>query len=290
MIHAGGAGRHASLASGAAGHRPAAPFHEAPEFFEMSGDSTRAGRQQAGMSEPWIDIAGDPAAGLLLIADHASNHVPADIDLGIPAELLDQHVAIDIGVEPLGRMLCAALGCPGILGGVSRLVADLNREEDRPTLVPLRSDGHDIPGNHGVDPASRIERFWRPYHRRVAELIAAHRPAMLISLHSFTPQLREEPHQQRPWQVGILYNQDDRAARIAIPLLEAAGVATGDNLPYSGKLLNATMNAHGEAGGIPYLGIEVRQDLIDFDEGVTRWAGILAPIVAEVLAGLRARP
>jgi predicted N-formylglutamate amidohydrolase len=50
------------------------------------------------------------------------------------------------------------------------------------------------------------------------------------------------------------------------------------------------MNAHGEAGGIPYLGIEVRQDLIDFDEGVTRWAGILAPIVAEVLAGLRARP
>lgn len=241
------------------------------------------------MSNPWIDIEGDAASGLLLIGDHASNHVPADIDLGVPPALLEEHVAIDIGVEPLGRTLCAALGCPGMLGGVSRLVADLNREEDRPTLVPLRSDGHEIPGNRGVSAADRIERFWRPYHARLAALIAANRPAMLISLHSFTPQLREDPHQQRPWQIGILYNRDDRAARIAIPLLEAAGVVTGDNLPYSGKLLNATMNAHGEAGGIPYLGIEVRQDLIDFEEGVTRWTEILAPVIARAAAGLRER-
>ena len=242
------------------------------------------------MSDPWIDIEGHSASGMLLIADHASNHVPADTDLGIPPALLGQHVAIDIGVDPLGRALCAALGCPGILGGVSRLVADLNREEDRPTLVPLRSDGHEIPGNHGIDRAARVERFWRPYHARVAALIAANRPEMLISLHSFTPQLREDPHQQRPWQIGILYNEDERAARIAIPLLESTDVVVGDNLPYSGKVLNATMNAHGEANGIPYLGIEVRQDLIDFEEGVTRWAAILAPVVAQVFAGLRARP
>src|SRR5687767_6081421 len=115
------------------------------------------------MSAPWTDIEGESASGLLLIADHASNHVPPDIDLGIPGELLTQHVAIDIGVAPLGRALCATLGAPGILGGVSRLVADLNREEDRATLIPLRSDGHEIPGNMLLDEADRAERvarFW----------------------------------------------------------------------------------------------------------------------------------
>jgi predicted N-formylglutamate amidohydrolase len=234
-----------------------------------------------------MDREGDPARGLLLIADHASNHVPPDIDLGILSDLLTQHVAIDIGVAPLGRALCAALGMPGILGGISRLVADLNREEDRTTLVPLRSDGHEIPGNAHLDEAGRaerIDRFWRPYHARIAGQIVAQRPKMLVSLHSFTPQLREDPAQARPWHIGVLYNEDDRAARIAIPLLEAAGIVTGDNLPYSGKLLNATMNLHGEANGIAYLGLEVRQDLIETEQGVRRWAEVLVPVIKKTLA------
>jgi len=40
------------------------------------------------------------------------------------------------------------------------------------------------------------------------------------------------------------------------------------------------MNCHGEANGIPYLGIEVRQDLISDAAGVAAWAGRLAPIIA----------
>jgi predicted N-formylglutamate amidohydrolase len=241
------------------------------------------------MSEAYLEIAGDPASGLLLIADHASNHVPADIALGIDEALLAEHVAVDIGVDPLGRALCGLLGAPGILGGVSRLVADLNREPEKATLIPVRSDGHDIPGNAALDEttrAGRIDRFWRPYHAHIAATIAASRPRMLISLHSFTPQLREDPHQQRPWQIGVLYNEDERAARIAIPLLEAAGIVTGDNLPYSGKHLNATMNAHGEANGIPYLGLEVRQDLIDTGDGVRRWAEVLAPVIRATFSSL----
>jgi predicted N-formylglutamate amidohydrolase len=103
----------------------------------------------------------------------------------------------------------------------------------------------------------------------------------LISLHSFTPRLTTDDA-SRPWQIGILYNQDERAARIALPLLACAGIVAGDNLPYSGKVLNATMNRHGEANAIPYLGIEVRQDLICDEDGVARWADALAPIIATV--------
>jgi predicted N-formylglutamate amidohydrolase len=229
------------------------------------------------MSEAWEMISGDPASRMLIIADHASNHVPADIDLQIAPELLNTHIAIDLGVAALAKVL----GLPAILGGVSRLVVDLNREEDAPHIIPIASDGHAIPGNaiNHEARAQRIRRFWHPYHDKISDMIEEYRPKLLISLHSFTPILATDPDQQRPWEVGILYNEDDRAARIAIPLLEAAGVVVGDQLPYSGKLLNATMNRHAEGRGIAYLGIEMRQDLIGGPAGVTRWANMLGPII-----------
>ena len=40
------------------------------------------------------------------------------------------------------------------------------------------------------------------------------------------------------------------------------------------------MNRHGEANGIAYLGIEMRQDLIADEAGVAAWAARLAPIIA----------
>ena len=239
------------------------------------------------MAAAWQEIAGEDGA-LLLIADHASNHVPADIALGVPAALLGEHVALDIGVAPLAHALCARLGCAAILGGVSRLVLDCNREEDAAGLIPTASDGHPIPGNAALDPEARearIARFFRPYHAAIDARIATRRPRMLISLHSFTPRLATSP-EPRPWQIGILYNRDGRAARVALPLLAAAGVVAGDNQPYSGRVLNATMNRHGEAKGIPYLGIEVRQDLIGDAAGVARWCEVLAPMIAQTLGGV----
>jgi len=232
--------------------------------------------------QAWADISGPSDSPFLLIADHASNRVPTDINLGIDPALLNDHIALDIGVAPLGRALCAALTCPGILGNISRLVVDLNREEDAPHIIPTSSDGQDIPGNALSDAAraARIARYWTPYHDRITTQIARQKPRLLISLHSFTPQLATKPEEARPWQMGILYNADDRAARQAIPALEAQGVLVGDQQPYSGKLLNATMNRHGEANDIAYLGIEMRQDLIDEDAGVSKWAAILSPVIA----------
>lgn len=233
--------------------------------------------------QPWVDIPGNHESPLLLIADHASNHVPANVNLGITGALLETHIALDIGVAELGRTICERLGCPGILGGVSRLVIDLNREDHAPHAIPTASDGHAIPGNaiSHAERMERIERYWKPYHKHLADTIAAQKPRFMISLHSFTPQLATAPEEARPWQVGILYNQDDRAARVAIPLLRHHGVMTGDQQPYSGKLLNWTMNLHAEANAIAYLGIEMRQDLIGDDSGRARWADVLVPVIAE---------
>ena len=234
------------------------------------------------MSQPAHLFEGRSESGLLLVADHASARIPADIDLGIPPDLLRLHVASDIGSAALGERLCGLLGMPGVFAAVSRLVVDLNRGEDAESMMPAMSDGHPIPGNATLDAdgrEARLARFFRPYHAAIDAQIEAHRPWLLVSLHSFTPRLASAPD-PRPWEVGILYNEDDRAARIALPLLAAAGIVTGDNQPYSGRVLNATMNRHGEGRGIAYVNIEVRQDLIEDPAGVARWAERLAPVIA----------
>ncbi|MGN6279762.1 MAG: N-formylglutamate amidohydrolase [Sphingomonas sp.] len=227
------------------------------------------------MSKPEI-IPG--TSDVLLLCDHASNQVPEGIELGVRPEQLDLHIAVDIGAEPLTRALAARLDAPAILATVSRLVIDLHREAEHPDLIPSVSDGHVIPGNAVPDRAARIAAYHDPYHEALAALIDQTRPKLLAAIHSFTPRL-ESARGDRPWEVGILYNEDDRAARIAIDLLKAEGLEVGDNQPYSGKLLNATLNRHGEGRGLPYLAIEVRNDLIADDAGVARWADILGRVI-----------
>ncbi len=227
-------------------------------------------------------IIGTPTpGGILIVSDHASNRVPADIDLGIAPELLRQHIAIDIGVAEIGALMAQREGTAAFQANVSRLVCDFNRYPDSPGVVPLSSDGHEIPGNAGQREA-RIARFFDPYHEALERQLAQTPPALILSLHSFTPRLAtcEKP---RPWHVGVLYNSDDRAARIAIPMLEAEGLCVGDQQPYSGVLLNATMNRHAEQQRRPYLGIELRQDLVG---DVALWADRLARIAGEVVKAL----
>lgn len=219
--------------------------------------------------------------GVICIADHASNHVPAGVELGIDRSLLNDHIAIDIGVEGVADRLARRHGLPAHIAAVSRLVCDFNRDEYDPAAVPTTSDGHLIPGNIGADVEARLDRFHRPYHDALADFIAAARPRLIVALHSFTPALKTST-QERPWEVALLYNEDDRAARHAIRMLGQQGMNVGDNEPYSGKDLNATMNRHAEAHGIPYCAIEIRQDQIANEAGQARWAMLLADVMGRV--------
>ena len=229
-----------------------------------------------------------PDTRLLLLCDHASNAVPPDIALGVPAAAMQEHVAYDLGAAAVTAKVAASLSCPAILATASRLVADCNREPDH--CVPERSDGLLIPGNVGLDGADLARRhgIHQAFHDSITTSITVAQPQLLVSIHSFTPALASAPA-PRPWPIAILWNEDYRAAELGLAALEAeAGLPgpVGANEPYSGKVLNYTMNRHAEANGIPYLGFEIRQDLLSNDAGIARYAAIVARTIATTLEGL----
>lgn len=238
--------------------------------------------------EPVEEIAGDLAAGLILICDHAQNGLPEHYGrLGLPDELFERHIAYDIGAGALARALAERLGVPAVLARFSRLLIDPNRGEDDPTLIMRLSDGAVVPGNAVIDDserANRLSRYYRPYHDAIGRLIdrALSRDIVpaLVSVHSFTANWRGFP---RPWHVGILW---DRDPRLAVPLIAALraeeNIVVGDNEPYTGRLRGDTLNRHGTGRGLAHALIELRQDLIAAPEGIGEWADRLAPILSRL--------
>lgn len=229
-----------------------------------------------------------PDTTVLLVCDHASNHVPAGLDLGVPPDAMQDHVAWDIGAAAVTTRVARALGCRAWLAQVSRLVVDCNRPPDHST--PERSDGIVIPANVGLTPAERAGRLalHDAFHDGLDALIAKAPPSLLVSMHSFTPALASAPA-PRPWPIAILWNRDERAASLGLTHLRAEpdlGGPVGANEPYSGKVLNYTMDRHAEAAHIPYLGVEIRQDLIAESAGADRWAKVVVRTIRATLEGL----
>jgi predicted N-formylglutamate amidohydrolase len=231
---------------------------------------------------------GDPS--LLFLCDHASNAVPPDIgDLGLSEADMARHIAWDVGARGVALALADAFEAPAVLSRFSRLVIDPNRGEDDPTLVMRLYDGSIIPGNRHVG-AEEIDRrltaHYRPYHAAVTERIdaalAQGETPRLLSIHSFTPQLRGRA--PRPWHVGVLWDRDDRIAGPLIERLRAEDeLLVGDNEPYSGQLRGDCMYRHGTARGLPHALIEVRNDLIADAAGQQAWAALLARCLADAL-------
>lgn len=223
----------------------------------------------------------------LITCDHAANTVPPQVgdgSLGLAREDMERHIAYDVGAYGVAQHLGMLLDAPVIASNFSRLVIDPNRGEDDPTVLMKLYDGSVIEGNRHADADERERRMalcYRPYHR-AHERLAARAGAVILSIHSYTRQLRGR--QSRPWEVGVLYAGDDRLARPLISLLNAAGdMKIGDNQPYSGHLPGDSIDKHALAFGRPNALIELRNDLIGDHEGQKAWAECLVPLLEQAL-------
>jgi len=241
------------------------------------------------MAHRSFDIEGADRKGRWVVTcDHATNRVPDWINggcLGLDPADMQRHIAYDVGAAGVARHMARALDSPAILSDFSRLVIDPNRGEDDPTLLMKLYDGTIIPANRHADDAERerrLDALHRPYHNAYADLARRRENVVICAVHSFTPQLKGRA--PRPWEIGVLYANDDRLARPFLTACRARGWCVGDNEPYSGHLPGDAVDRHALQSGRPNVLIEVRNDLVADEQGQALWASNLAAILIDVLA------
>jgi predicted N-formylglutamate amidohydrolase len=230
-------------------------------------------------------------APLLLLCDHASKAVPEALgDLGMSPAELARHIGWDIGGLDAAIALAEALDAPLVASGYSRLVIDCNRWPGGEGSTPEISDGTTVPANKGLTKAdvdARAEACFWPYHREVDRhldrMTANDGKVALLVMHSFTPQMNGF---ERPWHVGVLWNDD---ARLPEPLLAELrrdpALVVGDNEPYSARAsYEYTLNAHARTRKLPHCSLEVRQDLIATPDMARAWGRRLAPAIRNAVA------
>jgi predicted N-formylglutamate amidohydrolase len=224
----------------------------------------------------------------LIVADHAGNSMPRALRrLGLSETERGRHIAWDIGIAAVCRLVADTLDGTLVQQNYSRLVIDCNRAPGAEASIPKISELTPIPGNVALSEdqkATRVREIFRPYHERIEIELdrrrQAGRPAALIAMHSFTPVFKGVA---RPWHAGVLYNRDPRFAHLLMPLLKReGGLVIGDNEPYSvTDASDYTIPVHGERRGLHHVAIEVRQDLIADDKGQRAWGLMLARLLAQ---------
>lgn len=235
----------------------------------------------------------DGAGQFVVICDHASNYIPEELhSLGLSEESKGLHIAWDPGALPVARQVAERLDAPLCWPDMSRLVIDCNRGPDAADLILAKSEGRDIPGNRAVTEAERSRRFatvHKPYHDAISDLLAARAAngilTALIAVHSFTPVYLGRP---RPWQIGIVFDDDRRLADQLIRALKTdAKLTVGINEPYSpGDGVYYTLHRHAAADDLPSVMIEIRNDEIADKAGQRAWADRLSGILESVAPAL----
>jgi len=237
---------------------------------------------------------GSGRSPVLLVCDHADNSIPERLNrLGLDPASLQTHIAIDLGAATLSRALATILDSRLVLAKFSRLVIDLNRPLNEPTLIPEQSDGVEVPGNGALsvgDRQQRVSEIFDAYHGAIArELLSIRKTqnrAAIVAVHSFTPRMNGF---DRPWHIGILWTDDQRMSR---PLIESLrqdpSLSVGDNQPYDAREhVGYTVEHHGGEEGLPHLLIEVRQDLLETPKQIDDWAHRIAAHLVPILNDLQ---
>lgn len=253
------------------------------------------GTGNAAVFPPVVENASAPGR-LVLVCEHASNHIPARWgDLGLAAEQRRAHIAWDPGALGVARALAGMLDAVLVHAPVSRLVYDLNRAPDMAGAMPTRSEVHDIPGNAALTPADRAQRtaaIYAPFHHGLHALLmdrlARGLAPVLVTIHSFTPVYFGAP---RAVEFGVIHDADATLPRAILTEAQARTALRAEwNEPYSAKDdVTHTLRLQATPYGLPNAMLEIRNDLIATPEAERAMAGTLAPVLAAALAHLPAK-
>lgn len=238
-----------------------------------------------GERSPVIVVENPEGAGpFIIICDHASNRIPDDCKkFGFDPEALKTHIAWDPGALGVARHLMRSLDAPLIWPDVSRLVIDCNRAPESATLIVTESEGRAVPANRDLgdeERSRRLSQIHAMYHDAIDACLdqRAGTEITIVAIHSFTPVYRGA---LRPWQIGIVFDEDRRIAdRLLNGLKADLNLAVGANEPYSpADEVYYTVTRHARPRGLPATMIEIRNDEIGDEAGARWWADRLASLL-----------
>jgi len=225
----------------------------------------------------------DGRSDFVILVDHASRRIPKSLnDLGLPESELSRHIAWDIGALAVAERVSEALDATLVAQSYSRLVIDCNREPSVPSAIPPVSEVTTVPGNENLSEEQRQTRtqaVHAPYHDHIAALLDQRarqgRNTILIAQHTMTPVFKGSI---REMQAAVMYNRDGRfALALQDALANGAGMIVADNQPYAmTDATDYTLPIHGEKRGLPHVGLEIRQDLVEDEAGQLLWADRVA--------------
>ncbi len=230
-------------------------------------------------------------APIFFFCDHAAGTIPHEFhNLGLDERYLRTHIAFDIGARDLTLSLAKAFDARALCADFSRLLVDPNRSMDRSDHIPELSDGIEVPGNKGLsggEREKRITRFFEPYHLVLAEEIDAARRSfdtpLIVSVHSFTPRLHVD-HQDRPWDIGVLWAHDEPSARsFMASVKQRSDFVIGDNEPYDARGFNYSIDRHIKPLGLKHLTLEVRQDLLLDEAAIETMSRLLEGAISDLI-------
>jgi predicted N-formylglutamate amidohydrolase len=236
---------------------------------------------------PVIEYRPDGLSPFVIAVDHAGRRIPRRLgNLGLPLAELERHTAWDLGALEVAVRVSAALDAPLVAQEYSRLVIDCNRTPGSETSIPTMAESLEVPGNIDLSQeeisARRLEIF-EPYHARLRALLrerqAARRPTFLVTQHTMTNVLKGA---RREMHAAVLYEHDRRLAGVVLEMLRREKeLLIAENEPYLVQLTHYTVPHHAESHGLPYVEVEIRQDLVAEDAGQAQWAHRIAQVLQD---------
>jgi predicted N-formylglutamate amidohydrolase len=223
----------------------------------------------------------------LIVADHAGNSMPRALrQLGVPEAEGERHMAWDIGIAGLCRVVADALDATLVQQNYSRLVIDCNRRPGSETSILEISELTPIPGNMGLSEGqkvARIREIFRPYHDRI-ETELDRRPGRPTHGVDRDAQLHARL-QGRGAALACWRAIQSRSAFRPSP--HGAAEARKRARSWRQRALRVTdasdytIPVHGERRGLHHVAIEVRQDLIADGKGLRAWGLRLARLLGQ---------
>lgn len=198
---------------------------------------------------------------LIISCEHAGNDVPEEYRhlFEHDSTPLETHRGIDIGALELTNTIAETMNRKPYLHTVTRLLVDLNRSVQSPTLFSEYTRDEPLSTREDI-----FERYYRPHREevegRVKEVIEDGGQAVHLGVHTFTPIW---DNQEREVDVGFLFDPSREAElefcrhwreelRSCYP-----GLRLKMNEPYRGTMDGFTTYLRRQYMGKKYMGMEI---------------------------------